>query len=218
MNQSGRVARHWDEKAESFDGIYSGQKSRVGRLWDRLTRRNIGDRFVWTLAKLGDVTEQRLLDVGCGSGRLAVELAERGARQVVGLDVATHMLELARTAARDRGVAERCDFISEDALTAQLEGPFDAAFSLGVFDYVTEPSALLRRMVAVTPGLILISFPTRWSLRAPARWISYRLRSHPLRLYSRKEILRLCAAEGLASVEITRSGPIYLLAARVSSA
>jgi 2-polyprenyl-3-methyl-5-hydroxy-6-metoxy-1,4-benzoquinol methylase len=45
-----------------------------------------------------------VLDVGCGTGRHAVEMARRGYR-VVGIDVATSYLARAREAARKAGMA-----------------------------------------------------------------------------------------------------------------
>lgn len=48
-----------------------------------------------TLALLGDVAGLRVLDAGCGEGRFARMLAERGAR-VVGVDLSPRMIELAR--------------------------------------------------------------------------------------------------------------------------
>ncbi|MEZ5099834.1 MAG: methyltransferase domain-containing protein [Thermoleophilia bacterium] len=62
----------------------------------------------------GDLRGQRVLDVGCGTGRLAAELARRGAR-VWGVDASPEMLERARARA-PRGVgvklgaAERLPF------------------------------------------------------------------------------------------------------------
>jgi SAM-dependent methyltransferase len=43
-----------------------------------------------------DVRGLRVLDLGCGGGRLAVDLAERGASSVLGVDVSERMLALAR--------------------------------------------------------------------------------------------------------------------------
>jgi SAM-dependent methyltransferase len=47
------------------------------------------------LTRAGDVTARRILDAGCGSGRLFAELRDRGA-VVTGIDNSTAMLELAR--------------------------------------------------------------------------------------------------------------------------
>ncbi len=41
---------------------------------------------------LGDVVGKSILDVGCGSGAKDVELLERGAAEVVGVDIAAHFL------------------------------------------------------------------------------------------------------------------------------
>jgi SAM-dependent methyltransferase len=49
------------------------------------------------LQLLGEVAGKRLLDAGCGEGRLARMLAERGA-SVVGIDFSQRMVELAREA------------------------------------------------------------------------------------------------------------------------
>jgi ubiquinone/menaquinone biosynthesis C-methylase UbiE len=48
-----------------------------------------------TLALIGDVRNQRVLDVGCGTGRYCQLLAKKGAK-VVGMDPSSKMLERAR--------------------------------------------------------------------------------------------------------------------------
>ena len=53
------------------------------------------------LSLVGDVTDRRVLDIGCGDGFLAVTLAQRGAN-VVGLDASQSMLETARKRASEQ--------------------------------------------------------------------------------------------------------------------
>src|SRR5687767_9665938 len=57
--------------------------------------------LIWTLLELEPGLE--LLDLGCGHGRIANPLAERGV-QVTGLDATPYFLELARKDAAERGV------------------------------------------------------------------------------------------------------------------
>lgn len=64
-----------------------------------------------------------ILDIGCGTGRHAIELAHRGYR-VTGIDLSADQLKRAREKADAAGV--RIDFIQQDARDFQF-APFDAA-------------------------------------------------------------------------------------------
>lgn len=68
-----------------------------------------------------------ILDIGCGTGRHAVELAKRGFA-VTGVDLSSGMLDQARAKAQQRGVEVR--WIQSDARTFQLDCAFDAAICL----------------------------------------------------------------------------------------
>jgi SAM-dependent methyltransferase len=87
-----------------------------------------------TVEEVGFVAEQldlqpgsSILDVGCGTGRHAVEFARRGFR-VTGVDISAGMLAQARTAAEQAGVNVK--WIQSDAALALPEGPFDHAVCL----------------------------------------------------------------------------------------
>jgi ubiquinone/menaquinone biosynthesis C-methylase UbiE len=56
------------------------------------------------LAMLGDVRGRSILDLGCGEGGYARELARRGAR-VIAVDGSERMIDVARARARDEGIA-----------------------------------------------------------------------------------------------------------------
>jgi ubiquinone/menaquinone biosynthesis C-methylase UbiE len=64
----------------------------------------------------------RILDVGCGTGRHALELAKRG-YSVTGVDLSENMLNRAREKALDLGV--QVDFQVADARNLQFEDDFD---------------------------------------------------------------------------------------------
>ena len=99
-----------------------------------------------------------VLELGCGHGRVAVELARR-ARHVIGIDTAPASLDLARSMAAAR---ENCEFREMNAgeLTFQ-DGEFDvvACIQNGICAFRLDPVALVGEALRVTRagGLALFS-------------------------------------------------------------
>lgn len=91
-----------------------------------------------------------VLDVGCGTGRHAIELARRGMR-VTGIDLSSGMLEQARNNADRAGV--EVTLLQRDATDFSFDEPFDVAICVceGAFgllgsadDPLGQPQAILR--------------------------------------------------------------------------
>jgi SAM-dependent methyltransferase len=78
-------------------------------------------------AELGRDTSKAILDIGCGTGRHAIELARRG-YAVTGLDLSEAMLAKAKAKAEAAGVRVR--FERRDARDFSFPEPFDAAVML----------------------------------------------------------------------------------------
>lgn len=84
------------------------------------------------MTALGPITEQTVLDLGCGGGATTLELAKRAGTKgtVLGVDVSPDLIALAgerRQAAT--GPASHAGFLRADAATTPLPGPFDALYS-----------------------------------------------------------------------------------------
>lgn len=207
------VRRYFDADAARFDAIYRSDKGLAQRCVDGLFRGVVHRRYELALAWCGDVRGTRVLDVGCGSGRYAVELARRGA-EVVGLDLADAMLDMARQAAARAGVEGRCRFEQGDFLEWCAPHHFDTCLGIGFFDYIPAPERFLARMREVTNGRGVFSFPIRWRLRTASRWLRLKLRGCPVFFYEVGQVRQLLAVSGWEGIEVTQLSRDYLVRAQ----
>lgn len=96
----------------------------------------------------------RVLDAGCGTGRVAIRLAELG-YTCVGIDLDESMLRVARTR------APHLPWVHGDLATAALAGSFDVVVMAGnVLPLVTagtEPQVVATLAAHLTPGGLLVA-------------------------------------------------------------
>ncbi|HSF14119.1 MAG TPA: methyltransferase domain-containing protein [Vicinamibacteria bacterium] len=120
---------------EFWNRIAQDWQIQVGREGDANRRLN-SDPVLWHFA--GDVRGLKVLDAGCGTGYLSIQLAERGAR-VTGIDFSERMIAIAR--ATDPAGDFRVDSCSE------LSTVEDEEFDLIVANYVLMDTPDLRGAV-----------------------------------------------------------------------
>jgi SAM-dependent methyltransferase len=105
--------------------------------------------FVW-LAEEGRIGG-RVLDVGSGTGEIALYLAARG-HHVVGVDASRRALSRARRKAEERGI--EVEFVRANVLELSLPEQFDTAVDCGCFHTLSDAdrapfAASLRRALVV---------------------------------------------------------------------
>ncbi|HLI08386.1 MAG TPA: class I SAM-dependent methyltransferase [Ktedonobacteraceae bacterium] len=93
------------------------------------------------LALLEPQAGEKILDLGCGTGHLAREIAATGA-QVVGIDSAAEMVEKARQAYPD------IEFLVVDARNFSFPYQFDAVFSNATLHWIPEAEQVVERVSA----------------------------------------------------------------------
>ncbi|MCW0200127.1 cyclopropane-fatty-acyl-phospholipid synthase family protein [Sphingopyxis sp.] len=93
-------------------------------------------------AKLALKPGQRVLDIGCGWGGMAITLAKLEQVEVLGITLSDEQLALARQRAEAAGVAGRVRFelIDYRDLAAREPGRFDRIVSVGMFEHVGAPN------------------------------------------------------------------------------
>jgi SAM-dependent methyltransferase len=99
---------------------------------------------------------ERVLDVGCGRGELAYDLAEHGGAHVTAIDVDAKALAFAR----ERFPSERLELIEADALAWVPPERYDAVVLSNVLEHIADRVGLLRRLVELArPERVLIRVP-----------------------------------------------------------
>lgn len=93
-------------------------------------------------AKLALAPGQRILDIGCGWGGMAITLAKLEEIEVLGITLSEQQLALARERAETAGVADRVTFelIDYRDLAVREAGRFDRIVSVGMFEHVGAPN------------------------------------------------------------------------------
>jgi cyclopropane-fatty-acyl-phospholipid synthase len=86
------------------------------------------------LNKLRIQPGDRLLDIGCGWGALAMRAAEKYGAKTLGITLSRNQYELAQERIAAAGLADRCEVRMEDY--RDVVGKFDRITSVGMFEHV----------------------------------------------------------------------------------
>ncbi|WP_373862983.1 bifunctional 2-polyprenyl-6-hydroxyphenol methylase/3-demethylubiquinol 3-O-methyltransferase UbiG [Azohydromonas lata] len=110
-------------------------------------------RLQW-IDSLVPLANKQLLDVGCGGGILSEAMAQRGAAQVLGIDLAVKPLKVAQLHALESGV-HNVDYreIAVEALAAERPASFDVVTCMEMLEHVPAPESVVRACTTlVKPG------------------------------------------------------------------
>ena len=212
------IDAHFNAQPHFWQDLYA-ENSLYGTI--HRERRAIALRWV---ADLALPPAARLLEVGCGAGLVAVELARRG-YIVEAVDTSPAMVDLARGHAAAAGVTDRLTVRIGDAHALPGEtGSYTLVLALGVVPFLHSPAAALRDMARVLKpdGYVLLTSDNQWRLNhvldpwltpvlAPAKQLARRLSGQaggglPVQRYSYTALERLMSTVGLVIIRCTTLG------------
>jgi SAM-dependent methyltransferase len=210
-----KVKKFWNDIAEDFDAIYTGEKkSPFARALDRVFRKDIYQRLDWVMNNAGEIRGQSICDIGCGSGRFVAEFAKRGAKRVVGVDVAPNMLKLAAELVASQGTAKVCEFVHADVLDWKTSETFDTTIAIGLWDYIEHPAQRLRNIRSFTTGRFLSAWPRFWTWRMPVRKVRLTVAGCPVYFFRKEQVYKHLEEAGFRVESCETVGKLFCVDAR----
>ncbi len=200
------VKRVFDKRAEKFLQIYEKPN-----LIDRIFRKSVLARFRKALEECSRANYKSALDIGCGSGLLALKLAQVG-MDVTGIDFSSEMINMAAQVRAGKDVKGKLDFTCVNLMDFNPQQKFDVVIALGVFDYISQPQAYLEKMMSLAIKEIIVSFPAAgdiWSIQRKARYCLFK--RCPVYFYKKRQIEGLCIQSGLSNFKLKRLHRDYFL-------
>ena len=102
----------------------------------------------------GDLRPELVLDLGCGTGSMTLELARRG-YDMTGIDYSVEMLDIARARAEDEGLSDKMLWLCQDMREFELYGTVDLAVScLDTVNHLTSVQDLSKFLALVHNYLV----------------------------------------------------------------
>ncbi len=177
--------------------------SDLGRITEYLERRLMLDL-------IGDVSAQRLLDIGCGDGDFTLDLARRGAT-VTGIDASADMITAARKKLGGDGPDVTFD-VAEAHTLPFADASFDIVVAMTILCFVRDAAPVFAEISRVLRpgGRLVIGELGKWSTWAAERrvraWMGSELWKRG-RFRTPGELQRLARGAGLVPGRV--HGAIY---------
>lgn len=196
-----KVKNYFQATTKDFDSLYA-EENALKYFLNKISRKGLYERVTLTLKELDEPNSFSVCDIGCGSGRNSVLFAKAGASEVLGIDFSENMIALAKEYSSRNNISEICKFIPMDFLNYSNEEKFDYCIALGVFDYLNDPHAFIKKMKGLSRKKVIISFSGKSLIRAPLRAMRYKLKDCPLYFYDNKMIAELFKKAGFSEYKI----------------
>ena len=135
VNKFGSMAERWWDTQGEFKTLHDINPLRIGFI----------QGFI-------DISDKRIVDVGCGGGILTEGLAAQGA-DALGIDLSEELIDVAELHGLESGVNTHYKKISAEALAQQQPESFDHVTCMEMLEHVPDPSSIITACATlVKPG------------------------------------------------------------------
>ena len=135
INKFGSMAERWWDTQGEFKTLHDINPLRIGFI----------QGFI-------DISDKRVVDVGCGGGILTEGLAAQGA-DALGIDLSEELIDVAELHGLESGVNTHYQKISAEALAQQQPESFDHVTCMEMLEHVPDPGSIITACATlVKPG------------------------------------------------------------------
>ena len=217
-NPESPSGKYWKEHILSWEaGAYFKDPESRPSVWDKISTFFRGDgMYVRMEAALNllkpYIQGKTIVDVGCASGRFALELLQAGAKNVTGIDVSPESIELANQKKRSSTHKNRLTFKVQDVTLATSKLPSsNIVTTLGVIEYFDQDE-LGVFMQNLNADYFFFDFPdSAGRTRNPLLWYLRKIyltlnRCPGVYLYSQSEFIKIAKKQKYKNVQFYRKG------------
>jgi cyclopropane fatty-acyl-phospholipid synthase-like methyltransferase len=220
--QISESGEYWKEHLLSWEAsAYYKDTPHKASFWDRISTVFRGDAMYVRMNAALELlrpylTRKTVLDVGCASGRFALQLLNAGAAKVYGVDISHEAVQIANEHREQAGLGDRLDFSVADVVHADNPLPkADLVTALGVIEYF-DHQAMSAFLGNLRTKYFFLDFPDvarrqqfpTWQLRQ----VYIRVNKLPgVYLYRLEEFVELAEPFGFKEIRVAqRSGFYYV--------
>lgn len=116
-------------------------------------------RVNWLANSIGDFQNKNIVDVGCGGGLLSEAMAQKGGK-VLGIDLSSDLLEVARLHLLESGLTVDYQNIRAEELAEKTPESFDLVTCFEMLEHVPQPALIVQNCAKLIKRGGFVAFAT----------------------------------------------------------
>ncbi len=197
MKESRLAKNYFESWAQDYNAAFEGgqEDSWLQKIINRFFRNKtfkIREAHLSKLVKGINVRGKTILDIGCGTGQLALNLAQQGAL-VTGWDISPAMIAICQKKAKNLGL--KAKFEVKDLVSARIP-KVDIIFNIAVIEYYEDFAPILTKMLAATGETLVLTDARFIWWRAFLRRFLARIKNFPIHYHDPQKVKMVARANG----------------------